>query len=259
LAGNEEAPWGFFCIQVEDRPTTLPLDAPTRAYVRGIALLHGHSPTQSLQLFIETLCQQLGRRKEAYQLICYGHQQWFIKPLLDAGFAVVERVQFFQLNRLDRRPELQPAVTEAARLVPADLGQLGELARLDAETFAPLWHFSEKELLELLLRCRVQVALVNEKIVGYAALATHSPAQAQLARLAVHPSLQGRGIGRQLLADSIGHARSAGFNSLTLNTQASNQRSQKLYSDFGFRPVGRAIPTLAKSICPLFAQFSPQR
>jgi ribosomal protein S18 acetylase RimI-like enzyme len=82
-------------------------------------------------------------------------------------------------------------------------------------------------------------------LAGYTAVCANSRSEAQLARLAVHPTYQGRGVGRALLADTIVYAAQE-FDRLVLNTQTTNHRSQKLYAGFGFRPIGLSVPVLAQ-------------
>ena len=60
--------------------------------------------------------------------------------------------------------------------------------------------------------------------------------------------MQRRGIGRQLLADSILYAHAQGVYRIQLNTQESNKASQQLYESFNFRRQGRNVPVLAYTL-----------
>ena len=71
--------------------------------------------------------------------------------------------------------------------------------------------------------------------------------------LAVLPAVQGRGIGRALLAAAEAHARARGFAKLTLEVREDNVRARGLYKERGFGDfelAGRAFQTLflAKSL-----------
>ena len=63
----------------------------------------------------------------------------------------------------------------------------------------------------------------------------------------MHPSYQGRGIGRALLSDAIRYAAGE-FSVLVLNTQINNNRSQSLYRGLGFRPIGTSLAVLALTV-----------
>ncbi len=102
----------------------------------------------------------------------------------------------------------------------------------------------------------MRAAWLDDRLVGYAAISlngafddpTTAGPSAFLARLAVHPSVQGRGVGRQLLADSIAYAHSQGHNPIYLNTQVSNEQSQRLYEGMGFRSMGRVFQVYVAQI-----------
>ncbi len=249
LAREEDTLAGLVCVQVEERPSTLPPGAPTRGYVRAAAVAHGYSPAPLLCALLRHIEQEVGPTGDLSprQFICYGSAQWLLAALLAADFIQADSIQFYQLTSLQRRPLPAPP-PQVAQLAPAHAGQMADLAVLDAAAFDPLWHFGRQDLLELLMRSRLQVALYQGELAGYSALSSNSEREMQLARLAVHPRFQGRGIGRQLLWDSIVHARQRGCHVLALNTQTSNRRSQELYRRAGFQAVGAAIPVLVKNL-----------
>ena len=143
---------------------------------------------------------------------------------------------------------LQSTRPPIAQLRPVRPDDVAALAQLDAETFDPIWHLGKNKLLELLLTSRVQIAEYQNQLMGYAALSTGANAEAYLARLAVHESVRGQGLGRYLLLDSLSYARTIGMTSVTLNTQTDNQPSQHLYRAVGFRPTGAIFPVLVKNL-----------
>jgi ribosomal protein S18 acetylase RimI-like enzyme len=242
LEQSQGRAWGFVGVQVEDRPLTMPNDAPTRAHLRAVAFQHNHPPEIELSrlmgLIVET---QNGPYPVQY--LCYGAEYWLSKSLGEAGFTQVEAVQFYQLDRLrSRLASLLPDPPDIS-LAPLYPAQIDELAVLDAATFDPLWHFGRRDLFELLMRGRMQVAWSGGRMAGYNAVCANSPSEGQLARLAVHPDFQGRGVGRALLSDAIRYAAGE-FSVLVLNTQINNSRSQALYRGMGFRPIGMSLAVL---------------
>jgi ribosomal protein S18 acetylase RimI-like enzyme len=238
--------WGFLGIQVEERPLTMPADAPTRAHLRAVAFQHNHPPEIELARLMGLVVQD---QNDAYpvQYLCYGAEYWLSQALKDAGFAQVEAVQFYQLDRLRSRVAHLPPVPTGLSFTPVSPGQLDELALLDAATFDPLWHFGRRDLFELLMRGRIQVAWWEGQMVGYSAVCANTQSEGQLARLAVHPNFQGRGIGRALLSEAIRYAANE-FSVLVLNTQTNNSRSQSLYRGLGFRPIGISLAVLGLTV-----------
>jgi len=246
LGQDMVGPWGFIAVQVEARPATLPASAPARAYLRALALRAGHPPRQFLGSLLSSAEDALRTRAEPMQIITYGGDPWMANGLMTAGFQTVDQVQFFRLDRLERRSHVMPESAGPARLQPARVADLDPLAQVDASAFPPLWHFGYQDMLELLMRSRLQVAWQAGKPVGYAALIANSTYEAQLARLAVHPDVQRSGIGRQLLGDAVQYAASAGYEMVVLNTQIDNHRSQHLYRSFGFQPIADPIAVMAR-------------
>jgi ribosomal protein S18 acetylase RimI-like enzyme len=57
--------------------------------------------------------------------------------------------------------------------------------------------------------------------------------------VAVRPELQGQGIGRRLVLAAIADAEESGSDRLTLWTETTNRRAQRLFQSVGFRPTGR--------------------
>lgn len=238
--------WGFLCVQTEDRPPTMPAGAPTRANLRAVAFRHNHRPEIELGRLMEMIVRE---QTETYsvQYLCYGGEHWLSSALKDSGFEQVEAVQFYQLDRLRARLQSLPAYPSELTFAPLSPALLDEVATLDAATFEPLWHFGRRDLFELLMRGRMHGAWWNGKLAGYSAVCANTHSEAQLARLAVHPDFQGRGIGRALVSDSIRYAAES-FSVLVLNTQVNNSRSQSLYRSMGFRPMGSTLPVMGLTI-----------
>lgn len=243
---SQGKPWGFLCVQVEERPLTMPESAPTRAHLRAVAFQHSHPPEIELARMMRLIVEEQSV-DYAVQYLCYGAEYWLSKALQEAGFSQIEAVQFYQLDRLRSRLGSLPPVPRELTFTPLTPAQLDELAILDAATFDPLWHFGRRDLFELLMRGRMQVAWWEGTMVGYNAVCANSQNEAQLARLAVHPNFQGRGIGRALLGDAIRYA-ARDFAVLVLNTQINNSRSQNLYRGLGFRPIGASLSVMGLTV-----------
>ncbi|MET8544368.1 GNAT family N-acetyltransferase [Kitasatospora sp. NPDC004799] len=75
--------------------------------------------------------------------------------------------------------------------------------------------------------------------VGCVALLAHPDAVFELAKMAVTPGAQGRGIGRRLVAAAIGRARDLGAARLFLGTNSRLAAAVHLYEDAGFVRITR--------------------
>jgi len=81
------------------------------------------------------------------------------------------------------------------------------------------------------------VAHEGRTLVGYGGLMCHLD-EGHITTLAVRPEVQHRKIGSRLLLALVDEARSRPVRSLALEVRVANWPAQRLYSWFGFRPVG---------------------
>ena len=78
---------------------------------------------------------------------------------------------------------------------------------------------------------------LNGEIVGYSGV-MYILEDAHVTNIAVSPEFQGRNYGSSLLFALIAEALKHGSKNLTLEVRVSNKPAQKLYTNFGFMPVG---------------------
>jgi len=89
--------------------------------------------------------------------------------------------------------------------------------------------------------------MFENEVVGYQ-ISTRHRAMGHLARLAVIPNRQGKRVGSMLLHDLLSKFDKRGIKSVTVNTQNSNQSSQRLYNHYGFERNGFDLAVWQKDI-----------
>jgi len=87
---------------------------------------------------------------------------------------------------------------------------------------------------------RILLAIMNRRSVGCCALLRMSDHEFEVAKMAVAPEFQGRGIGRTLLSATIKEARSLGATRLYLETNHILKPAIALYESLGFRHIDPA-------------------
>lgn len=243
IATGEGRATAALIVDIEARPSSLPAPAPDRLFVRGLVARHGVSPSAALCDLLEPL--QAAPAARLRLLIAHGGYAWYDRALRYAGFEMAERVRFLELNHVERRLQNLRRNSPLVTLRPGSFADLDALAQLDAAAFPPLWHFPATALRPLMIQGRLQIAWHEDTLVGYW-LMTMSGAIAHVARLAVHPRWQGRGIGRQLMIDALTMAAEGNCQRVVLNTQVDNIPSQRLYHSLGFRPTGEEFVVLTR-------------
>lgn len=184
-------------------------------------------------------------RAQAVHLVALlAVRDWITDYAAELGFHYVEDI--ITLARAGQQlPELRPHHLTLRAAEPYDLETM---ARLDQAAFIPPWQLTLEELRQAYrISASCTVALHEGKLVGYQ-LSTLYFDGAHLARLAVLPYAQGKGIGGVLLGDALARFFRRGVLSMTLNTQASNLQSQHLYRRFGFRPNDYDLPYWSTTI-----------
>lgn len=178
--------------------------------------------------------RQLGIRQVAILVL----RDWILPYLPDLGFRHIEQI-------VTMRRSAQPAVNDPVTGVvirPSEPRDFQEIYAVDHRAFAPPWQLTRRELRQAhrVSGCNT-VALLDEQIVGYQVSTLYFDG-AHLARLAVDPTVQRRGIGGALMTDLLKRLGRRGFGTVTVNTQESNERSQRLYRRFGFVRNGYDMP-----------------
>jgi ribosomal protein S18 acetylase RimI-like enzyme len=241
---------GFISLQQEECSDALPAQAPVRVSVRAAAASSpGSTARAQFKALFECAAQALPAHPSGHLFYVLTDQGWLQASLRETGFVLHDAILFYESRASAAHPVPQPA-----NLRPAQRSDLPRLACVDAAAFDPLWHMGKTELGRLYCEGRMEVAVSNEKAVGYSALNLHTDGtghrkgSAQLVRLAVHPQAQDLGIGRQLLVSSLCHAHSQGIRHVFLNTQESNSLSQVLYESLQFRKLGRKVPVFVRRV-----------
>ncbi len=255
---------GFVTFDRVKRSKALPASAPTKVSLRAAAFASaGAAARLQFRALFEHACQQLPPQSQGYLFSALTEQGWLRASLRESGFNLHDAVRFYE-----RRSRPVGPVPQVAALRPSQPSDLPKLAELDAAAFSPLWHMGKTELQYLHRDCRFEIAETAQETLGYSALRLTSDgsprgfSSAQVVRLAVHPTVQGRGLGRQLLVACLSYARQLGIDRVFLNTQESNSPSQNLYESLHFQKRGRPVPVFVKhmSRCRTgsFTQKDPQ-
>lgn len=108
------------------------------------------------------------------------------------------------------------------------------LLAIEEVCFEDLWRYDSTAFTDILAtHPYFVVAELNGQVVGYQFNAIDSD-YGYLVRIAVHPSVNGQGIGVRLMAEAVNFFARARVSRIMLNTQQDNVRAHRLYEWFGF-------------------------
>jgi ribosomal protein S18 acetylase RimI-like enzyme len=215
---------------------SLPLNGTS--WVRLLAIRQGYDPGALLRMLWSALQHRL-HDPGGHLLSVLVVNRWLTAHLPVLGMHYLEDVV-----TLYRRGTDLPAMPRTPVTIhPAYLEDLDAITRVDHQAFDPPWQMTGYDLRQA-QRQAASCTLaknVDGDVIGYQ-LSTQHRTTAHLARLAVSPQMQGQRVGAALLHHLIRALNKRGVRSMTVNTQDSNIRSQKLYQRYGFERNGFDLP-----------------
>jgi ribosomal protein S18 acetylase RimI-like enzyme len=169
---------------------------------------------------------------------------WFQNLLAENGFESRQQIVLLEW-RYQPTAARETAGIRIRKMTEADLPQV---EKTDAASFDPLWQNPLDTLQRAYAQALYATVVENESgIIGYQ-ISTGGGQRAHLARLAVHPAVQGQGAGRALLNDLFVFLTYMGISRLSVNTQSDNQASLSLYQRMGFVRTGEQYPVYTLDI-----------
>jgi ribosomal protein S18 acetylase RimI-like enzyme len=231
----------FYWALEEHRTITAALACPTE--VEGIAWVrlfvygeHG-SADNAWALLWSTAKEEIARTGGA-TVAAIAMQSWFQQLLATSGFENRQNIVMLEWQ-VQPRLVYETNGIHIRKMTDADLPQVVET---DNAAFHPLWHNSFDTIkLAYSQALFATVAENSHGIYGYQISTGHGQ-RAHLARLAVRPGAQGRGVGRALLNDLFTKVTRNGILRLSVNTQSDNGTSLSLYQKMGFHRTGEEYP-----------------
>jgi ribosomal-protein-alanine N-acetyltransferase len=207
------------------------------AWLRLVAIGQGYDPATLLSTLWEEQrfrLRTLGVDKVAVLVV----NPWLNAFLPAMGFRFIEEVV-----TLHRSPQaLPPAPPSIVRFRNGYIEDIPEIVAIDHAAFDAPWQLSATDIrFAQRQAASCTLAEYDGRIVAYE-LSTRHQTAGHLARLAVHPTMQGKKVGYLLLHNLLSRFEKRGVHTMTVNTQISNTNSQRLYNRFGFFRNGFDLP-----------------
>jgi ribosomal-protein-alanine N-acetyltransferase len=165
-----------------------------------------------------------------------AEHDWLRAKLLARGF-----VPYRQLYAYDKFDFTIPTQgNQQVKIRPVNLprtslsGDMPALLAIEGACFEDLWRYDSTAFTTIAAtHPYFVVAELNGRVVGYQFNALDADS-GYLVRIAVHPSINGQGVGAHLMAEAIRFFAQAKVARIMLNTQDNNAHAHRLYEWFGF-------------------------
>jgi ribosomal protein S18 acetylase RimI-like enzyme len=207
------------------------------AWIRAAAVAAGVEPLPLLAQMLHEAKAAL-RPQGVTELGWLPVVEWNSEWLPQLGFERVNEVQTYLKTDTDVPPLARQKVV--VRAVQAD--EMAALAAIEEAAFEPLWRHSAQTLaIAWRQAISFDVAVLDGRLAGFQ-YSARGEMGAHLCRITVHPEAQRQGVASALLSHALGGYRQRGLRQVTLNTQADNGPSQRLYEKFGFAATNQRYP-----------------
>jgi ribosomal-protein-alanine N-acetyltransferase len=230
-----------FMLALEDNTPiaclACPPDPPSVAWLRLFAVADDQHASRLWDLlWFEGVAQSVAAG--ATQAAALLSEDWLAPILLRCGFEHTNDV--ILLEWCQEVPDSLPPFK--GKLRPMHHDDLINVAHVDQRSFGPLWQYSLNTLQEVFMQAAIATVIeCEEEPVAYQ-VCTASTHSAHLARLAVIPEWQDRGLGKTLVIDALRRFAHRGIHRVSVNTQVDNEKSLRLYQALGFNQIGRLYP-----------------
>ena len=242
---------GFVVSQTPDGALDASLavlqETPQVAWVRLFATVAALPPAVAWETLWPAAIAPLRERGVRWVAVM-PFAEWFRRVVQEHGFHWMGDVEVMVWRNSPLPPHTPPEGLRLRAMMPEDLPVV---AALDVAAFGKFWQMSD-DAFQAALAQSVWATVVEDpagKILGFQ-ISTPTPLGGHLARLAVHPEAQRRGIGRWLVHDTLSFFKSNQAEQVTLNTQGQNAKALTLYRRMGFRPTEEVYPVYRFVLSP---------
>ncbi len=239
-----EAIWLAFDQQELIGLLAAPYEQLPVVWLRAMAIANGYSAAPVFAA-LHTHAQAVLVACGAGQVVVLAHPEWVGDLTRRANFT--QHNEIVTMRKSDRVvPDL--VRFPAANIRPARPDDIPAIAANDRAAFDPVWQHSAASLAHILKSVsHFVVAEIDDRVVGHAFSDIYG-GHGHLIRLVVDPAYQRRGIGEQLLRESLLYQNAMGASPLTLNTQIDNASSQALYRRYGYQLTGEPVRVMQHAL-----------
>jgi [ribosomal protein S18]-alanine N-acetyltransferase len=221
---------------------------PPSAWIGGFGVSWTDSRlyTSILDMLLEHLTTRLMKRGVRYLYYSGNDMQndWLRDVLLVRGFALHRLLYAY-----DKYDYSVPATGNLdVKLRPVEKRDIAALLAIEGACFEDFWRYDALSFEDIAAtHPYFVVAELNGKVVGYQFNALEREA-GYLVRIAVHPSVNGQGVGVRLMSEAIEFFKQEHVLRIMLNTQDDNVRAHRLYEWFGFVRINQVGFVLRKPL-----------
>jgi len=212
----------------------------------GVSWTESRSYINLLDILLEHLAPELITRSVRYLHYSGNDLQndWLRDILLPRGFRPYRLL--YAYDKIDYNVPTQG--NQLVQLRPVKTADIPALMAIEQACFEDFWRYDAISFADIAAtHPYFVVAELDGKVIGYQFNALDGEF-GYLVRIAVHPSLNGQGIGARLMAEAIRFFKQANVLRIMLNSQDDNTHAHRLYEWFGFVRISQVGFVLRKNL-----------
>ena len=212
----------------------------------GVSWTESREYISLLEMLLEQLAKHVIKRGVRYLYYSGNDMQndWLRDVLLVRSFALHRLLYAYDKYDYSIPSTGNPDV----KLRPVEKRDIPALLAIEDACFEDFWRYDAFSFEDIAAtHPYFVVAELNGKVVGYQFNALEDEF-GYLVRIAVHPSVNGQGIGVRLMSEAITFFQHAHVLRIMLNTQDDNVRAHRLYEWFGFVRINQTGFVLRKAL-----------
>ena len=215
-----------------------PPDPPLIGWVRVFATNAAFSAENAWNIMWPNVLHMM-EGKVGYQVAIIVLNNWFQEILERSSFSSHQDIVMLKwMGKISSEVKL-PARFQIRKMLEIDIPRVAEV---DAVAFDPLWQNSAGALHKAFKQAALATIIEEDGVIKGYQISTKNLMGGHLARLAVHPAVQGKGIGYALTTDMIQKLSLSGVTNISVNTQSDNYISLSLYKRIGFEETRERYP-----------------
>lgn len=223
----------------------LPPDPPGVVWLRLFAVSDRFDLKEAWSLLWQRSLEQLDGKAQV--AVAIPIQLWCENLLKAAQFQHTHDV--LVLDWIAKNGQLSSHPSEqGANIRDMTTSDLKMVCDVDHASFPPLWHNSMDSIQHAFGQASSATVIENNHQVVAYQISTLSPHGLHLARLAVHPDMQGKHLALSLVRDLQNKVSMMRDQRLTVNTQGINMPSLALYKKAGFKLTGEKLPVFERQL-----------
>jgi len=212
----------------------------------GVSWTASHEYISLLETLLEQLQKHIIKRGVRYLYYSGNDMQndWLRDILLVRNFALHRLL--YSYDKYDYK--VPSTGNTNVKLRPVEKRDIPALLAIEKACFEDFWRYDALSFEDIATtHPYFVVAELKDKVVGYQFNALEEEF-GYLVRIAVHPSVNGQGVGVRLMSEAITFFQQSHVLRIMLNTQDDNVRAHRLYEWFGFVRINQTGFVLRKAL-----------